>query len=204
MTGPGARRGEQRMRILSRAGAELVPDRYVEPGFAPRLSFEVPGPGWVARQFVEGFFDVQLGPVTLDVIAVQLCRPTGFHATSTSERAVASAAAALVTLRSNPELRVGPAREESLAGLPAVTVDVDTTTPPESDPPVFSPVMCILAGPISLASARRLRISLIELPDGLLAILVGGSIAAWPQAEAAAAPILASLRLEPAGKPPAP
>jgi hypothetical protein len=182
--------------ILDRTASSLAPGRYTEPGFRPRLSFEIRATGWVARQFADGFFDIQLGPVTPDVIAVQLCRPIAVQAGPTAELATASAGPAIAALRSNPALAISPTRRGRLAGRPARTIDVDTTSPRDTDPPVFSPVLRVAAGPISLASARRLRITFVELPDGLLAVLVGGSIAGWSAAEAAAAPILASLRIE--------
>ena len=51
-------------------------------------------------------------------------------------------------------------------------------------------------GPISLASARRLRSYWLDLTDGPLTILVGGSIAQWKRTLAEAEPVLASLRIE--------
>lgn len=182
---------------LDRTATSLGRGRYTEPGFRPRLSFEISATGWVARQFADGFFDVQLGPVTPDVIAVQFCRPVAFQSGPSTEVATGSAAEAIATLRSNPGLEVSPTRRGRLAGKPVQTVDIDTTAPRASVPPVFSQVLRVAAGPISLASARRLRIALIELPDGLLAVLIGGSIARWAATRSAAAPILASLHVEP-------
>ena len=188
---------------LHRSAEPLPPGRYTEPGFLPELSFEIGAVGsWFARQFVPGFFDIQQEPDSLDVIAVQLCRPTAVFGTSNAEVDVTSlhAAAIVEILRTNAALDVGVANTAPIAGLPARTVDIDTTTARGSEPPIFSPVLRIAAGPISLASARRLRVALLELPDGPLAILVGGSIARWDHTLAVALPVVASIRLVETGR----
>ncbi len=122
--------------------------------------------------------------------------------TSNAEVDVTSlhAAAIVEILRTNAALDVGVANTAPIAGLPARTVDIDTTTARGSEPPIFSPVLRIAAGPISLASARRLRVALLELPDGPLAILVGGSIARWDHTLAVALPVVASIRLVETGR----
>jgi hypothetical protein len=184
------------MQTLPRSAEPLAPGRYVEPGFTPPLSFEIRDGTWVARQFVDGFFDIQQEPDTLDVIAVQFCRPTAVHRSADDAVAIGSTADALAALRANPDLAVSPTESVTIAGRPAVGVDIDTTTPRDSDPPVFSPVLRVAAGPISLASARRLRLCWLDLEDGPLVVLVGGSTAAWDRTLEAAGPIVASVRLE--------
>ena len=50
-------------------------------------------------------------------------------------------------------------------------------------------------GPLSILPGRRLQIALFTTPDGILAILVGGSIAKWTEATAAAQPVLDSIKI---------
>lgn len=184
-------------RLLERSGEPLRPGRYLEPGFRPPISFAIERPGvWVARQFVDGFFDIQKEPDTLDVIAVQFCRPSAVHRSADEAAPAGYASEAIAALQSNADLTVSAPLTGAIAGIPTTTIDIETTTPPDSDAPIFSPVLRIEAGPISLASARRLRISWLDLPDGLVAILVGGSTADWTRATTAADEILATVRLE--------
>ena len=49
---------------------------------------------------------------------------------------------------------------------------------------------------LSLDPARRLRIMWVDLADGPLAILVGGSIARWDDALEIARPMVDSVRFE--------
>jgi hypothetical protein len=187
---------------LVRSAEPLAPGRYTEPDFEPALSFEIGvGGAWVARQFVPGFFDIQQEPDSLEVIAVQFCRPTAIYGAASAEVEAGSldAIAVVEALRANAALAVGQAERARIAGRPALTVDIETTTPRDSDPPIFSPVLAIAAGPIALASARRLRITWVDLPDGPLAVLLGGSIAGWDHALGVALPVVASIRFEAGG-----
>ena len=183
------------MRTLPRSAEPLAPGRYVELGFRPPISFEIRDGTWVARQFVEGFFDVQQEPDTPDVIAVQFCRPTAVHRTADDAVAIGPSADALAALRANPDLAVSPTESVTIAERPAAGVDIDTTTPRDADRPVFNPVLRVAAGPISLASARRLRLFWLDLEDGPLVVLVGGSITAWGRTLEAVGPVVASVRL---------
>ncbi len=182
-------------RAIDRADEELAIGRHTEPAFTPSLSFAIERSEWVARQVADGFFDIQLGPVTRDVVAVQFCRPLGFFGAGPAEVRTTSVAEAVEVLRRNPALAVGPAFVSSVGRRAATTIDVETTASRDSDPPVFDPVLTVAAGPISVASARRLRISLLTLPDGLFGVLVGGSIADWDAALTVSEPVVASIRL---------
>lgn len=182
-------------RAIDRTDGGLAIGRHTEPAFTPSLSFAVERADWVARQVADGLFDIQLGPVTLDVVAVQFCRPLGFFGAGPAEVRTTSVTEAVEVLRRNPALAVGPACVARVGTRAATTIDVETTAPRDSDPPVFDPVLTVAAGPIAVASARRLRISLLALPDGLLGVLVGGSIAAWDAALAVSEPVVASIRL---------
>lgn len=112
---------------------------------------------------------------------------------------VSTTASAIAALRSDPTLSVAEAAPLPIAGRPTICVDIETTLPRDSDPPIFSPVVRVAAGPISLATARRLRVIWLDLPDGPIAILIGGSIDGWPRALAMAQPVIESVTFDGAG-----
>jgi hypothetical protein len=56
-------------------------------------------------------------------------------------------------------------------------------------------VMTVPPGPLSILPGRRLWIAFFDTPTGLLAIMVGGSVATWDEALAAAEPVLESIEI---------
>lgn len=48
---------------------------------------------------------------------------------------------------------------------------------------------------MSISPGRRLWIAFLDTPDGLLAIMVGGSVATWDEALAVAEPVLESVTI---------
>jgi hypothetical protein len=54
-------------------------------------------------------------------------------------------------------------------------------------------VMQVQPGVLGFDPGRRLWISLLDTPDGLLAVIVGGSVAEWERALAEAEPVLESV-----------
>ena len=70
---------------------------------------------------------------------------------------------------------------------------IETTDPADSDPPIFRPILTTAAGPLSIASGRRLWVSLLPVGNGVLAVMVGGSIAEWDYALELAEPVLESV-----------
>jgi hypothetical protein len=162
----------------------LVPGRYRRDGFVPPLSFEV-GEGWHAVQDVPGFFDIERDPGAPDVIAVQFARPSR----------VELAEALIAGLRRRMDLAVGPATKVMIGGETALAILVDA-----QDPDItlnrFVPVFVVDAGPISIASGRRLELFLLDRPDGLLAVLVGGSVRRWEATRAAVDPVIASIHFD--------
>jgi hypothetical protein len=57
-------------------------------------------------------------------------------------------------------------------------------------------IMSVPPGPLMLSPDRRLWISFLDTSEGLLAILVGGSVARWDEALATAEPVLESVTIE--------
>jgi hypothetical protein len=172
------------VRFLGGGQEWLAPGRYTRAEFGPRVTFEV-GPGWTAEQVAEGFFDVQRDVGTPDVIAVQFANVVG-HAT---------AAAVIAALRGNPHLRLDGGEPVEVGRYRGFRAVVQTTDPVASDPPVFREVVSVPAGPIGIASARRLQLTLLDTPRGVLGILVGGSIARWHRTLEVARPVVESVRI---------
>ncbi|HEX6069263.1 MAG TPA: hypothetical protein VFZ18_05550, partial [Longimicrobiaceae bacterium] len=120
-----------------------------------------------------------------DVIAVQFANVVG-HAT---------AAGVVAALRDNPNLRVDGGEPAEVGRYRGFRAEVQTTDPVASDPPVFREVVSVPAGPIGIASARRLQLTLLDTPRGVLGILVGGSIARWDRTLEVARPVVESVRI---------
>ena len=173
-------------RSLDGAPDPLPAGRYTKPGFAPAVSFHVTA-GWHAVQDVPGFFDVERQPGSLDVIAVQFARPTGAR---TAREAVAQ-------LRHRHGLVVRSTAQQRIGGAAAVRIVVDNADP-DLQAQRFADALTVEAGTLSLGSGRRLQIDLIDTSDGLLAILVGGSVRRWASTQRVAEPVVRSVRLSPA------
>lgn len=166
------------------SGTLLEPGRYKKSNFVPSLSFEV-GEGWTAEQAAVGFFDIQDDPGSLDVVAVQFA-----NTAADSEFSLIDAMA------NNAFLEVSEPEQVTIGGSAFQQVVIDTVDPVDADPPIFRPVFNIAAGPLSIASGRRLQVSLMDTPDGVLAILVGGSIAEWEATLEAATPVVESIEFD--------
>jgi hypothetical protein len=184
---PGARE-------LSAGSDPLEPGTYTHEGFIPRVEFDVPA-GWSAQQFASGFFDVQQRVGTPDVIAVQFARILAIADGRGGSIAVHTPQEVLAALARNTSLHLTDQRHATLAGQPAEHAVVQTTDPVSTDPPVFRAVLDAPAGPISIASARRLALTVTATPEGLFAVLVGGSVAHWAETLRVSEPVVASVRL---------
>jgi len=82
-----------------------------------------------------------------------------------------------------------------VGGVRGVGLVVDAADP-DIEAQVFVPVLEIALGPISIASGRRFELRLVDTADGLLAVVLGGSVRTWEGARIAAEPILASSRFD--------
>lgn len=165
--------------------SEIPPGTYTRSAFAPRVTFEL-GPGWTAEQLAAGFFDVEQDAGSVDVIAVQFGQVVGHD--SAEEAAAAVAANVNLVVQAGPE-------EVVLGGQEGIQLTVDTVDPPETQPPVFRQVISVAAGPLSIASGRRLQLTFVDTEDGLLTVLVGGSIRSWEATLEAVSPVLESLTI---------
>jgi hypothetical protein len=172
---------------LLESTGELEPGFYKRPGFAPPIAFEV-GAGWSAEQLFDGFFDVQMNPGSPDVVAVQFARPESIFGMN-GESTPASAEEAVRILGENPDLDVLETSESRMSGLVGSQVTV------ENSGTAHASVMQVPPGALGIDPGRRLWIAFFDTEDGLLAIMVGGSVAEWDAALLAAEPVLESVVL---------
>ncbi len=173
---------------LTATGGPLPAGRYTRAGFAPAITIDLDG-SWEAVQLAGGFFDVQQEVGSPDVIAVQFARPIGIFGAGTSGDPVASAEAAVELLGANPGLSVVERSESRIGGLTGSQVTV------ENAGDAHAQVMQVPPGALGIDPGRRLWIAFFDTPEGLLAIMVGGSVARWDDALAAAEPVLESVRI---------
>ena len=166
----------------------LAPGTYTRSDFRPAVTFEVDG-SWYAIQVFDGFFDVQQDVGSPDVIAVQFTRPDALYGKDGAAVPLVDIAATASILGANPGLELLEVHSTKIGSLEGVLALV------ENDGTAGAEVMHTPPGPLSILPGRRLQIALFTTPDGILAILVGGSIAKWTEATAAAQPVLDSIKI---------
>ncbi len=164
--------------------AALDPGTYTKSSFTPTVTFTI-GDGWTAAQATAGFFDIQDEPGSLDVVAVQFGNVT--------EADTAAEAAANVAARS--DLVVSEPDDVKVDGVPGIRLVIETTDPLDKTPPIFHTVITLTPGAVSIASARRLELTLLDVDGSVLAIMVGGSIAEWDRALEMATPVVESVTI---------
>ena len=172
------------------ANEELAAGRYSYRDFGePIVSFEVDGAPWRAVQLWDGFFDIEQGDAEdPHVIAVQVAHPTAVHG---SDGAVVptDAANAVALLGSNPDLDVVETSSSRIDGLDGSQITVENT----GDEVVS--FIGLPPGTIGINGDRRLWMAFFDTDEGLLAIMIGGSIEKWDEALAAAEPVLESIEI---------
>ncbi len=168
----------------------LAAGRYTRTGFVPRVTFEVDG-SWRGVQLLGGFFDIQQEVGTPDVIAVQFARPDGIYQGPGKLMAPSTAEAAVDWLQANPALTVLGRSGSLLSGLAGAVVEVEN--PPTATEP--AQIVHVPPGPLVINPGRRLWIAFFDTPEGLLAIMVGGSAEKWDDALLAAEPVLETVTI---------
>jgi hypothetical protein len=176
---------------LERTGEALAPGRYTRAGFAPRITFEIAEGAWYAEQLYTGFFDVQQEVGSPDVIAVQFAKPSEIYGEGGSSVRVETAEDAAAAVRGNPGLTVFGESESLIDGRSGVVVEVEHAGRSTAN----VGVLAVPPGPLSIAPERRLWLAFFDTDDGLLAVMVGGSVARWDEALAAAEPILETVTI---------
>ena len=168
-------------------GEPLAGGRYTHDGFEPTITFEANG-SWQAVQLHDGFFDIQHDPGSTDVIAVQFANVDAVYgADPVAPIAVTSIEDAVAVFADNPRIDVIEESGSRIGGLEGSNVVVENTGTADAS------VLRVPPGPLAISPDRRLWISLFDTPDGVLAIMVGGSVAGWDAALEAAEPVLESV-----------
>jgi hypothetical protein len=170
---------------LAVTGENLPPGLYTRSSFEPPIRLELDG-SWEAVQLTEGFFDVQKMAGTPDVIAVQFANVIGIvGAIDVVEPE--NAAEAVDLLSENGSLTVIETSSSRLGGLEGSQVTIEN----HSDG--HARVLEVPPGMLGIDSGRRLWIAFFDTDQGLLAVMVGGSIAEWDSALSEAEPVLESV-----------
>jgi hypothetical protein len=187
-SGPSAS-GRPALEVTGSAG-QLAPGRYTHEGFEPRITFELDG-SWHSVNAYQGFFDVQQDIGSLDVIAVQFGLPTLVAAGPLTATSITTAEAAVATLKANDRLKTVESSSSQIGGLTGFQITVENS----ADHSDLTPVVRVTPGVLQIAPGRRLWCAFFDTPQGVLAIMVGGSVASWDEALAAAEPVLESVTI---------
>jgi len=179
--GPDASPGE-----LTAGSGALAPGRYTKTGFMPPITLELDD-GWFAGTVSDGFFDVQQDRNTPDVAAVQFARVLGVAGAGGTSVPATTAADAARTVHDNTGLVVIDESESRIGGRVGFNVTV------ENRGAATAPVLDVSVGRLSFDPGRRLWISFFDTSNGVLAVIVGGSVARWDHALKIAEPVLESV-----------
>ena len=136
-----------------------------------------------------GFFDVQQDVGSPDVIAIQFGLPDQIYAAPDSPAHFGRAAAAVDILKANPRLETVESSSSKIGGLTGYQITVENPAGKLGD----AQVMHVPPGALSISPGRRLWCAFFDTREGVLAVLVGGSVARWDAALAAAEPVLESV-----------
>jgi len=168
------------------SAGELQPGVYTRPGFQPPVTFEV-GEGWTVGTLAPGFFDIQQQRGTPDVIAVQFAKVQGVVGDGGSLVEAAGVRDAVDTIKANPGLQVVAESESLLGGEAGVVIEVRNTSGNHTQ------ILQLPPGRLGIDSGRELWIALFDTSDGVVAVMVGGSIDDWDHALGVAEPVLESI-----------
>ena len=174
---------------LTSGDTPLEPGRYTRGGFTPPISL-VLDDGWRAVQLFDGFFDVQQQVGSPHVIAVQFANVGGVHGPDGAAQTT-DPDEAVEILATNRALTVLETSESRIGGLTGAQVMVENAGDAHAE------VMDVPPGPLGIDPGRRLWIAFFETDDGLLAIMVGGSVERWDEALLTAEPVLESVEIGP-------
>jgi hypothetical protein len=100
-----------------------------------------------------------------------------------------TAAEAATVIHRNTGIVVIDESESRMSGLTGSNVVVENRSNAHSQ------VLQVAPGTLGIDPGRRLWISLFDTPDGIVAVMVGGSVATWDEALAAAEPVLESVTI---------
>jgi hypothetical protein len=165
---------------------DVEPGTYTRSGFEPPITFEVDD-GWTVGTLTTGFFDIQQQVGTPDVIAVQFGRVDAVVGDGGALIEAPDAQEAVDAIKANPGLEVVGESGSLLGGKAGVVIEVQNTSGSHTQ------ILQVPPGRLGIDSGRRLWIALFDTSDGLLAVMVGGSIDDWDHALEVAEPVLESI-----------
>jgi hypothetical protein len=174
------------VRELSASPAPLPPGRYSLAAFRPAVTLDL-GQGWTSVNRFDDFFDVQQDVGSPDVIAVQIARPRGFIGRS-GVQPVRDPHEAREVLSGNLGLAVAAPRDLRIGGLEGQAFEIENRSGEHVG------VLQLGPGTLGIDSGRKLWIAGVKTPEGLVSVMVGGSVAKWDAAMTAAQPVLASIQ----------
>jgi hypothetical protein len=189
---PASGRPAAALELRSGSGP-LPPGHYTKSGFRPPITLDLDD-GWFAGTLSDGFFDVQQDQRTPDVVAVQFGRVLGLVGARGSTVPPTTAADAARTIHENAGVTVIEESASKVGGLDGLNVTV------ENKGTATAPILDVAPGRLGIDPRRRLWISLFDTPDGVLAVMVGGSVAQWDHALAVAEPVLESVVIGASGQ----
>ena len=174
---------------LAATGENLPPGLYTRSHFEPSILLELDGT-WEAVQLADGFFDVQKMAGTPDVIAVQFANVLGIVGDADVVEPE-NPAEAVDILRENEALTVIETSSSRLGGLEGSQVTI------ENQGDAHARVLEVPPGVLGIDPGRALWIAFFDTDQGLLSVMVGGSIAQWDLALSEAEPVLESVVIGP-------
>jgi hypothetical protein len=92
-------------------------------------------------------------------------------------------------LSEHPDLDVVETSSSTIGGLEGSQVTVENASEH------VAPFLDLPPGTIGINQGRRLWIAFFDTDDGLLAIMIGGSVEKWDEALAAAEPVLETIQI---------
>ncbi|MFO1539308.1 MAG: hypothetical protein ACKOTZ_02520 [Chloroflexota bacterium] len=202
---PGPSAPAIRAGTLPSEGGAVEPGTYSDWSLGPTLTFTL-GPGWGVTPVDAGF---GLALVRTDQPAIAVLTISSFTgdvfvdpclAEGEETMRIDPTPEALVTeLGANPSLIVGPPEETTLAGLPALEVEVGMQMPMACEPPVTWIWATPPTGGFVLEGGEEARFTLAALDAGTVLV---ASAEAWPGADlaelvAATDALLATLEIGP-------
>jgi hypothetical protein len=174
---------------LRPSSGTLPPGTYTRSDFRPPVTFEL-GEGWSVGSITPGFFDVQQLPGTPDVIAVQFALVSNVVGLDGATVKASTADAAVAAIKENPGLVLLGESESRIGGQTGTVLEV------ENRGPAHAPILDVPAGRLGIDADRRLWIALFDAPEGVLAVMVGGSTADWDNALTVAEPVLETIVID--------
>lgn len=168
---------------------DVSPGTYTRSGFEPRVTFDV-DQGWTVGTLATGFFDIQQQHGTPEVIALQFGKVEAVVAADGSLLEAPDAQDAIDAITSNPGLETVGESESLLGGKAGVVIEVQNTSGAHTQ------ILEVPPGRLGIDSGRQLWIALFDTSDGLLAVMVGGSIDDWDHALEVAEPVLESIAID--------